>query len=147
MVYEPCVEEHVALARGLLKAAEATLDVAHFGRAILESEGLADIHVFLNRGVEKRSVDVKLAKLKVAGGVDGQKEAQAGHADDAARGERLRVVKANALAAPFGDEPCFAAGDVAGGVRLDFDEDPHVANDHATRGKVNEFPCAVVYEG
>jgi hypothetical protein len=22
-----------------------------------------------------------------------------------------------------------------------------VVNDHATRGKVNEFPCAVVYEG
>jgi hypothetical protein len=50
------------------------------------------------------------------------------------------------LAAPFGDEPCFEAGDIAGGVGLDL-VDPHVVNDHAVRGKVNEFPCAVVYEG
>jgi hypothetical protein len=64
--------------------------VAHFGRAITESEGLADIHVFLNRGVEKRSVDVQLTELKVAGGCDCEEEAKAGHADD--MGERLRVV-------------------------------------------------------
>jgi hypothetical protein len=50
------------------------------------------------------------------------------------------------LAAPFGDKPHFEAGDVTGGVGLDF-EDPHVVKDHATRGKVKEFPCAAVYEG
>jgi hypothetical protein len=50
------------------------------------------------------------------------------------------------LAAPIGDDPCFEAGDIAGSVALDF-VDLHVVNDHATRGKVNEFPCAVVYEG
>jgi hypothetical protein len=49
MVYEPCAEEHVELARGLLKAVEAALEVTHLGRAIAESEGLADVHVFLNR--------------------------------------------------------------------------------------------------
>ena len=48
--------------------------------------------------------------------------------------------------APFGDEPRFEAGDVTGGVRLNF-VDPHVVNYHATRGKVNEFPSAVVHEG
>jgi hypothetical protein len=61
-------------------------------------------------------------------------------------GERLSVVKSSALATPFGDELRFEAGDVAGGIRLDF-VDPHVVNDHPTSGKVNEFPRAVVYEG
>jgi hypothetical protein len=37
------------------------------------------------------------------------------------------------LAAPFGDEPCFEAGDIASGVGLDF-VDPHVVNDHAPAG-------------
>jgi hypothetical protein len=32
--------------------------MTHFGRAITEAHGLADVHVLLNRGVEKRSVDV-----------------------------------------------------------------------------------------
>jgi hypothetical protein len=41
------------------------------------------------------------------------------------------------LAAPFGDEPRIEAEDVTGGVGLDF-VNPHVVNDHATRGKVNE---------
>jgi hypothetical protein len=50
------------------------------------------------------------------------------------------------LAAPFGDEPRFEAGDIANGVGLDF-VDPHVVNDHATKGEVDEFPRAVVYEG
>jgi hypothetical protein len=66
------------------------LEVTHFGRAIAEAEGLADAHVFLNGCVEKRNVDVKLAKLKVVDGCDGHKEAQASHADD--KGERLCVV-------------------------------------------------------
>jgi hypothetical protein len=73
-----------------VQSVEAALEMTHFGRAITESEGLADVHVLLNRGVEKRGVDVKLTQLKVAGGCDGEEEAQAGHADD--RGERLRVV-------------------------------------------------------
>jgi hypothetical protein len=64
--------------------------VTHFGRAIVEAEGLADVHVLLNGCVEKPSVDVKLAKLKVAGGYDGHEETQAGHADDMR--ERLCVM-------------------------------------------------------
>jgi hypothetical protein len=144
MVDEPRTEQHVELARGLLKAGETALEMTHFGRAITEAEGLADVHVLLNRGVEKRSVDIKLTQLKVAGGCDGQEEAQTGRADD--KGERLRVVESNALAAPFGDESCFEAGDIAGGVGLDF-VDPHVVNDHAARGKVDEFPSVVVDEG
>jgi hypothetical protein len=56
--------------------------VAHFGRAIKETEGLADVHVFLNGGVEERNVDVELTQLKVAGGRDGEEETKAGHADD-----------------------------------------------------------------
>jgi hypothetical protein len=134
---------HVELARGVLKSVEATLEMTHFGRAISESEGLADVHILLNRGVEKRNVDVKLTELKVAGGCDGQEEAHAGHADDMR--ERLREVLASTLAAPFSDESCFEAGNIAGGVGLDF-VDSHVVNDLATGGKVNEFPCAVVYE-
>jgi hypothetical protein len=50
------------------------------------------------------------------------------------------------LAAPFGDEPGFEAGDIANGVGFDF-VDPHVVNDYAVKGKVDEFPRAVVYEG
>jgi hypothetical protein len=50
------------------------------------------------------------------------------------------------LAAPFGDEPCFEAGDIASGVELDL-VDPHIVNDHAVGGKFDEFPRAVVYEG
>jgi hypothetical protein len=50
------------------------------------------------------------------------------------------------LAAPFGDDPGFDAGDIANGVGLDF-IDPHVVNDYAVRGKVDEFSRAVVYEG
>jgi hypothetical protein len=131
VVDKPYTKEHVELAWGLFKSVEATLEMTHFGRAISEAEGLADVHVFLNRGVEKRNVDGKLTQFKVAGGCDGKEEAKAGHADD--RAERLRILEANALAAPFGDEPCFEAGDIAGGVGLDF-VDQHVVNDHAARG-------------
>jgi hypothetical protein len=49
------------------------------------------------------------------------------------------------LAAPFGDEPCFEAGDISGGVELDYVY-PHVVNDHAARGKVDELLRAVVHE-
>jgi hypothetical protein len=81
--------------------------MTHFGRAIGEVEGLADLHVLLDRGVEERSIDVKLTLFKVAGGRDGEEEAKVGHADD--RGERFRIVESNALAATFGDEPYFEA--------------------------------------
>jgi hypothetical protein len=90
MVDEPCTEEHVELAREMLKSVEAALKMTNLGRAITESEGLADVHGFLDSGVEKLNVDVKLTQLKVAGGCDGHKEAQPWHADD--RGECLRVV-------------------------------------------------------
>jgi hypothetical protein len=66
---------------GLFQAVKAALEVTHFGRAIVEAEGLADVYVFPDENVEKRSVDVKLAKFKVASGGDGQEETQAGHAD------------------------------------------------------------------
>jgi hypothetical protein len=46
--------------------------MTYFGRAISEAEGLADVHVLLNMGVEKFSVDVKLTQFKVAGGCDGK---------------------------------------------------------------------------
>jgi hypothetical protein len=123
VVDKPCTKQHVELVRGLFKSVEAALEMTHFGRAISEAEGLADVHVLLNRGVEKRSVDVKLSQLKVAGSCDGKEEAKAGHADD--KGEHVRIVEACALAAPIGDEPCFEAGDISGGVGLDF-VDPHL---------------------
>jgi hypothetical protein len=85
--------------------------MTHCRRAIREVEGLADVHVLFDWGVEERSVDVQLTQFKVAGGRDGKKEAKADHADD--KGERFRLVKANALAAPFSDEPRFEAGGIA----------------------------------
>jgi hypothetical protein len=39
IVDEPCTEQHVELARGLLKSVEAALEMTHFGRAITESRG------------------------------------------------------------------------------------------------------------
>jgi hypothetical protein len=50
------------------------------------------------------------------------------------------------LAAPFGDEPCLEAGDIASGFGLDF-VDLHVVNNHAVWGRVDTFPRAVVCEG
>jgi Co/Zn/Cd efflux system component len=82
VVDKPCTKEYVELARGLLKSAEATFEVIHLGRAISESEGLADVHVLHDWGVEERNVDVKLTQFKVAGGRDGKEEAKTGHADD-----------------------------------------------------------------
>jgi hypothetical protein len=107
MVDKPCTEQHVELARGLFESVEATLEVTHFRRAISEAEGLANVHVLLDWGVEERSVDVMLTQLKVADGRDGEEEAKTCHADDG--GERFRVVEACALIAPFGDEPRFEA--------------------------------------
>jgi hypothetical protein len=69
--------------------------MTHFGRAISEAEGLADVHVLLNRGVEKRGVDLKLTQFKVAGGCNGKEEAKTGHADD--MGERFSIVEAIAV--------------------------------------------------
>jgi hypothetical protein len=144
IVDKPSTQEHVELARGLFEGVEATLEMTHFRRAISEAEGLAYVHVLLDWGVEERSVDVKLTHLEVAGGRDGKEETKAGHAGD--MGERFRIVEASALAAPFGDEPRFEAGDIANGVGLDF-VNLHVVNDHTVSGKVDEFPRAVVYEG
>jgi hypothetical protein len=116
--------------------------MTHFRRAINKAEGLANVHVLLDWGVvEERSVDVKVTQVEVAGGLDGKEEAKAGHADD--MGERFRIVEAIALAAPCSDDPRFEAGDIANGVGLDL-VNPHVVNDHAVRGKVDELPLAVV---
>jgi hypothetical protein len=87
MVDDPCTKYHFELAGGLFESVEAALEVTHFGRAIGEAKGLADVHVYLDEGVEKRCVDVKLAEFKVASDCDGQEEAQDGHADG--KGERL----------------------------------------------------------
>jgi hypothetical protein len=102
---KPCTKEHVELARGLFKSIEAAIEMTRFGRASTEAEGLADVHVLLDWGVEERSVDVKLTQFKVAGGCDGKEEAKAGNLG--VRGERFRSVEASALAASFGDEPCY----------------------------------------
>jgi hypothetical protein len=56
--------------------------MTHLGRAINEAEGLADVRILLNRGVEECSADVKLTQFKVAGGGYGKEEAKAGHTDD-----------------------------------------------------------------
>jgi hypothetical protein len=85
--------------------------VTYLRRAIREAKGLSNANLLLDGGVEKRSVDIKLTQLKVTGGHDGEEEAKACHADDGE--ERFRIVEANALAATFGDEPCFKAGDIS----------------------------------
>jgi hypothetical protein len=72
MVDKPCTKEHVEFARGLLMSVEVAFAITHFRRAISEAEGLAHVHVLLDGGVEERSVDVKLAQFKVAGGRDGK---------------------------------------------------------------------------
>jgi hypothetical protein len=144
MVDKPCRKEHVELARGLFQSVEATFEMTHFRRAIRETERLADVHVLLYGGVEESNVDVKLAQFKVVGGGDGEEEARAGHADE--WGERFLTVETNALAATFGDEPCFEARDIAHGVCVDI-VDPHSIYDHAVGGKVDELPRAVVEEG
>jgi hypothetical protein len=144
VVDKPCTKEHVELARGMFQAVEAAFEVAHFGRSIGEAEGLAGgVHVLVDGGVEERNVDIELTQLKVAGGRDGEEETKAGQADE--RGEHFRIVEASTLAATFGDEPCFGAGDIAHGVRLDL-VDPHYVDDLAVGGKVDEFPSAVVHE-
>jgi hypothetical protein len=72
MVDKPGTHKHVELARGLFESVEATLEMTHFRRAISEAEGLADVHVLPDWGVEERSVDVKLTlQFKFAGGRDG----------------------------------------------------------------------------
>jgi hypothetical protein len=45
VVDKPCTKQHVELARGLFKSVEAALEMTHLGRAIIEAEGLADVHV------------------------------------------------------------------------------------------------------
>jgi hypothetical protein len=67
---------------GLFKSVKAALEMTHFGRAIIEAEGLAGVYVLLDMSVEERSVDVKLTPFKVAGGCDSKEEAKTGHTDD-----------------------------------------------------------------
>jgi hypothetical protein len=95
MVDKLGTQEHVELARGLFESVEAVFKVTQFRRAISEAEGLADVYVLLDWGVEECSVDVKQTKFKVAGGRDGKEESKIGHADDMR--ERCRVVEASAL--------------------------------------------------
>jgi hypothetical protein len=71
VVDKPCTEQHVNLARGLFQSVEAAFEVTHFGRAIREAEGLADVHVLLDWGVEKRIVDVESTQFNVTSGRDG----------------------------------------------------------------------------
>jgi hypothetical protein len=82
VVDKPCTKYDVELARGLFQSVEAAFEVTHFERAIREANRMADLHVLLDGGVEKRSVDVELTMFKVAGGRDGEEEAEAGHADE-----------------------------------------------------------------
>jgi hypothetical protein len=49
------------------------------------------------------------------------------------------------LAAAFGDEHGFEAGDIAEGVGFDL-VNPHVVDDQSSWGKVDEFPSAVGHE-
>jgi hypothetical protein len=67
---KPCTKEHLEFARGPFQAVGAAFAVTHFGRAIREADGLADVHVLLDGGVEEHSVDVELTQFKVAGGRD-----------------------------------------------------------------------------
>jgi hypothetical protein len=90
MVDEPGTKKHVELARGMFVSVKAALEMTHFRRATSEAEGLADVHVLLDWGVEERNVDVKLTQFKVAGGCDGKEEVKAVHADD--RGKHFRIV-------------------------------------------------------
>jgi hypothetical protein len=142
VVDKPCTEEHVELARGMFQAVEASFEVTHFGRAIIETEGLADLYVLYDAGVEERSADVELTQFKVVGGRDGEEETKAGHADD--MGERFRIVEANTLAATFGDEPCFEAGGITHGVIFDL-VDLHVVDDHSSGGNVDELSMIEEY--
>jgi hypothetical protein len=81
VVDKPCTKKHAELARGLFHSVEAAFEVTHFGRVIREAEGMADVHVLLDGGLEESSVDVQLTQFKVVGGRDG-------HADD---GENVSV--------------------------------------------------------
>jgi hypothetical protein len=82
-------------------------EVAHFECTICEGEGLANVHILFDWGIEERSVDVKLAEFEVHGNRNGEKEPKGGHADD--RGEGLSVAEARALTAALGDETSFEA--------------------------------------
>jgi hypothetical protein len=144
VVDKPCAKEHVELARGLFQAVNEAFEMTYLKRVISEAEGLADVHVLLDGGVEKGNVDIELTQFKVAGGRDGEEEVKAGHADDG--GERFRIVEANVLAAIVGEESCFEAGDIAHGVRF-YLVDLRVVDDHAVGLKIDEFPRAVVNEG
>jgi hypothetical protein len=61
----------------LLEVVETTFEVAHFRRAICEAEGLADVNIFFNGGIEEvekwhRGVDVKMKEFEVHGACNGE---------------------------------------------------------------------------
>jgi hypothetical protein len=121
-------QEHVELARGLFQPVEAAFEMAYLRGAIREAEGLTDVNVLSDEGVEKRSVDVRLTKIEVHGGHNGEEEAETGHAKN--RREILRIVEVRALTATLGHEAGFEAEGVIFRVELDL-IDPHVVADHA----------------
>jgi hypothetical protein len=73
-----------------------------------------------------------------------KKEPEAGHPDD--RGEGLCIVDAHALTAALEDELGFVARNFTLCVRLDT-VNPHVVDDHAVDGEIDELPHAIVNEG
>jgi hypothetical protein len=75
-------KEHVELARGLFQAVEAEFEMTHPRRAIEKTEGLADVHVFLDGSVGERRVDIMLAKFEITCGRNGEEEAEACIAND-----------------------------------------------------------------
>jgi hypothetical protein len=113
--------------------------MTHLRSAIREAKWLADVHVFIDRSVQERSVDIKPTEFKVAGGRNGEEESETGYVNG--RGESLRIVEACALAAAFGHEPGFEAGDITQCVKL-YLVVPHVVDDHSVGWKVDEFPSA-----
>jgi hypothetical protein len=57
---KPISQEHVELAGGLFQAVEVAFEVVNFGYTIRKAEGLANVHILLDWGIEERSADVKL---------------------------------------------------------------------------------------
>jgi hypothetical protein len=128
---------------GLSETVEAAFEIAHYRGTVKEADWLANVNILFDWGVKKGGVDVKLTKFEVHGGRNGEKEPEAGHAND--RGEGLSVVETRALTAALGDDASFEAR--YGTLRVGLDlVDPHIVEDHAVGGDIDEFPRAVVHE-
>jgi hypothetical protein len=56
--------------------------VARLKYSIHEAEGLTDVHILFDGGIEERGIDVKFAEFKVYGGCNGKEEPETSHADD-----------------------------------------------------------------